>query len=216
MPTTYVFIDTCALLDVFRLPAKKGDASANLLREYNSLLQKVQNGDVVIVSSYMTYVEEQSNLKKAKTTEADWENSLSNNIEIFENFALEAGLITDHILLNPFASINIKKYVEDLYNALVRKAFYLPEKLQYDKFAMARVLSKTPPAHKKTEYKDCFIWATCIDLAKQVKSNDKIVFYTTNTEDFTIDSHHSEALRFQRDASNVIIYTDFCQLMHNI
>lgn len=78
---------------------------------------------------------------------------------------------------------------------------------------MERVANRIPPAMGKTEYKDCYIWNTCMDFALSVKPADRIFFFTTNKKDFVVDPRSPYANQFQRDASNVDIYVDISALM---
>lgn len=214
-PTKYVFLDTCAILDVLRLPAKYENQS-DLLTQYLNLLSRVEIGDIVIVTSCMVYVELQANYNGALTTESDWENKLSKEIRTFEGYSRVAGLLNDHEISSPYNAINIQNFLNTIYNELTRRLIYLPEKLKYDKFAMERVTSRIPPAAGKTEYKDCFIWGTCIDFARQINQHDSLSFFTTNSRDFTISANSPYIGQFNRDAPNVTLFTDIRTLMNNV
>ncbi|MEE1095229.1 MAG: PIN domain-containing protein [Paludibacteraceae bacterium] len=214
-PTKYVFIDTCAILDVLRLPAKYENQS-DLLAQYLNLLSRVEIGDIVIVTSCMVYVELQANYNRALTTESDWENKLSKDIRTFEGYSQVAGLLNGHEISTLYNTVNIQNFLNNIYNELTRRLIYLPEKFKYDKFSMERVAGRIPPAAGKTEYKDCYIWGTCIDLARQINQHDTLSFFTTNTKDFTINANSPYIGQFSRDAPNVTLYTDIRALMKNV
>lgn len=124
-PTTYVFLDTCAILDVLRLPAKY-ENKFSMLSDYRDLIAKVNHGDAVLVTSCMTYVELQSNKKNAIQTETDWENSLTKNLHYYEGFAREAGLIAGNGISATYDATDLMDHLNDMYNELTRRIFYLP------------------------------------------------------------------------------------------
>lgn len=214
-PTTYVFLDTCAILDVLRLPVKY-EHIFNMLSEYKALIDKVRNGDVTLVTSCITYVELQSNKKNAQEAEVNWENIITKNLHFYEGFARVAGLVSGNEMTVIYDTVDLLTYLDSMYNNLTQNILYIPEKLQYDKFAMDRVANRIPPAMGKTEYKDCFIWNTCMDLARSVKPNDRIFFFTTNKKDFVVNPRGTYGNQFQRDASNVKIFVDITAMMLEI
>ena len=66
------------------------------------------------------------------------------------------------------------------------------------------VLKHKAPAVRDSQFKDAYIFRTCLDLAK--KSGKQIVFCSTNTRDYCDDSKkvHPEIFR-QANENNVIV-----------
>ena len=214
-PTTYVFLDTCAILDLLRLPAKY-ENRFNMLTEYKNLVEKANREEVILVASSMTYVELQSNKRSATQTEIDWENTLTKNLHCYEGFSKEAGLIVGNDISANYDVTDLITYLNHMYNDITRNILYFPEKLKYDRFALDRVANRIPPAMGKTEYKDCFIWNTCMDFANAVKATDRVLFFTTNKKDFVVEPRSPYANQFQRDAGNVEIFIDIIAMMREI
>ena len=59
--------------------------------------------------------------------------------------------------------------------------------MENPRFKKSRVFCsffKIPPAGMKSEFKDCVIWETCIDLAKKRMNNEQVFFVSSNESDF--------------------------------
>lgn len=80
-------------------------------------------------------------------------------------------------------SVEFLPTLERIIQKLLDNIFFITDD-KYLKLARDRVVMKIPPAGMKSEFKDCIIWETCIDLAKTRSNNEKIFFVSSNEADF--------------------------------
>lgn len=214
---TFVFIDTCSFLDLIRDRKNLDKNNITMFQNYNELLQRSLRNEIFLVSSYMVLVELHSNFSNIKKECIDKYNETINKITALQNLAIHYRKIKRGARYD--SRFNPLSEAEYLYNELIKKIVFLEEKIEYDQFAMFRVEQKLPPAHKKHEYKDAFIWGTCLDFKTHIVPPDRILFFTTNTEDYTIKTDHPEfaALNAQLtidQEGKVEIVTNINHLIH--
>lgn len=177
----FLFWDTCALLDILRIPERFADVT-RALTPYQRLCDLIENGNIISITSDMVLYEFNSHFD-------DILNELSRGVQkVKEDVIRYSHLMSDkknekinHIL--PILDISSLKILENLVRKIWKNTYIIREQTVYRNMAHQRTVAKIPPAKNKGEYKDCFIWATFLQYAEASPSPCKI-FITTNTADY--------------------------------
>ena len=192
-PRKFVFFDTCVVLDLIRERSHFQPNNVNYFKAYQKLITVIQEQQVFAVSSYMVDTEIRSNYDDRKTEFNSAYNNAINKIKALQALAKYQGNIKRRVNYNDRYRTFTK--AEKMYNELYRLITFFEEKIEYDQFAMQHVLHKLIPAHAEHEYKDAFIWGNCLDFKNLTHEEDKIYFFTTNTNDYVINDKISLAER---------------------
>ncbi|MFA6082833.1 PIN domain-containing protein [Mucilaginibacter sp.] len=179
-PKPIFFWDSCSLLDLLRLPYRKGTLST--LKSYIAIKVLMDSSTIYSVFSELSIREWNDHFQKT-IDETNYSLNLTSDyhghsIDMI-NHIFSTGLASEHIgnkgLVNEFESIAD--------GILDNSIFLNTEKIA--NAALNRVAAKSPPSKKKPEFKDCAIWETVLDLAATIQpSGKKVVFFTVNTEDY--------------------------------
>ena len=212
-PSVYVFFDTCALLDLLNLSIHQDKMSSDIFAKYEELRKLIDEQRVVPLASVMNSIELESNYHKNSDKFQQDFKKFKKDVQPILNLAESRGLITNHIDCD---SLNALDYAKELYENIGKNIMFIKERVSYDRFAMTRVQQKLPPAHKKHEYKDAYIWKTCLDVKSKSKKGDHIFFFTTNKIDFDIKDKDSR-VQFERDCGKkVTIVTSIHELIPKV
>lgn len=193
-----IFLDTCVMLDIFRVVERA--SSFTPFKVYVKMAEKVKTNDVVIVynetvQSEFIYnapavVKEQRS--KIQNLNRRWNafRSMKNKDDVQH----EQNLSEDKIIQS--AEVTLRAIRKD---ALIVKDYDAALRSSYDV-----VLKHKAPAVRDSQFKDAYIFRTCLDLAK--KSGKQIIFCSTNTRDYCDDSKkvHPEILK-QADENDVLV-----------
>lgn len=180
----FLFVDTCAILDILRERTHTKQDSVHFFEKYQKIIDGIKSNDIFVVSSFMVAIESRSNYDAIKQDYQNNYNNIINKIKALQDLSVHRKMISRRVKYDD--RYYAFTFAENLYKELLELITFFEEKIEYDSFALLRVEQKLPPAHKKHEYKDAFIWKTCLDLKDNIKDDDTIFFYTTNTEDYVI------------------------------
>lgn len=175
-----VFWDTCALLDVLRIPYRSG--SINELTMYEQILDSIKNGVIISVTSEIVAEEfdkhfsetchnlenEQEKRKKGIKDFAAFETNVANKTRIFTAVDL----------------LSIKQRLENVINDICKNTILIKGDAKQRRFADFRLRHSFAPAAKKNEYKDCYIWGMFITLAQKLPAHVSMTFFTSNKDDY--------------------------------
>lgn len=181
-----VFWDTCALLDIIRIPIRD-NLKFNDLVCYERIAQYINNDNIISVTSGLVikefadhYQNERRNLIQAQT-------KLKNQVLDYTNYMISTNKknrITSAINL-----LNVESRLDTVLNQILKKTFVLKEEAIYRDFADYRLRNKIAPAARKSEYKDCYIWGTFIKLVHKISPTSNYVsFISVNTKDYQDDN----------------------------
>lgn len=176
-----LFWDTCALLDMLRIPYRvKYDI--NLLISYERLSAMIKRGDIVSIASSIIDIEFDNHY-------AGTLNELRTNVEKVKRQAKEyAGYMSDeHLKTSIIADVDrieIEQRLLNVINEITQNTILVEGNKKLDKIAKDRVIYKIAPESVKGEYKDCYIWATFVLLMKELNPSKLSYFATTNTKDY--------------------------------
>jgi hypothetical protein len=179
-----VFWDTCSLLDIIRLPYSTKPFNQNDLILYQRICELVENDTIISISSAIIINELSNNLNKVEKDYDDGVKRIQDGIKRYDDFL--------NVCTPPIAQFSIslsskplKEQLRSIYDRILDKTLLINEKAEFMKFAHFRVSNKMAPAEKKGEYKDCYIWGTCIKLSERIYRRQKdLLFITSNPEDY--------------------------------
>lgn len=193
-----LFLDTCVMLDIFRVVDRAN--SFTPFKVYVELANKVKNQEVIIV--YNETVENEfiynapgvvrEQRAKIQSLNRRWNafRSMKDKAEVHNELILSEDKII-HAAEVTLRTIRKDAFIVKDYDAALRSSYDV-------------VLKHKAPAVRDSQFKDAYIFRTCLDLAK--KSGKQIVFCSTNTRDYCDDSKkvHPEIFR-QANENNVIV-----------
>lgn len=191
-----LFWDTCALLDILRLPFRK--TSEKPLEQYENVNKLISENNLISVASELTVKELHHNLETVLKEYDKNLNKLQKDLENHEKYLIKSNCINENILTFKLEEKGLKQYLFDLFNKIIENTAFISEKNIFNKNAHFRVSHHMPPAYRKGEYKDCYIWTTCLELSNITE--EKVLFFTTNTEDFY--NNRKLLPTIQRDCDN--------------
>ena len=179
--TPFIFWDTCALLDILRIPYRQENVTA-ALTTYQQLYELIENDRIISLTSDMVLYEFNSHFDEIS-------NELSKEVRrLKESIRKYVALMSDKkkekiSRIIPFFDIASLQSLDSLVRKIWKKTYIIREQCIYRNMAHTRTVSRIPPAKNKGEYKDCFIWSTFLKYARDSSSPCKI-FFTTNIADY--------------------------------
>lgn len=195
-----LYMDTCVMLDIFRVVDRSN--SYKPFKVYVELAKKVKSHSVVIV--YNETIQSEF-IYNAPTVVKELRSKIQNLSRRWNAFRAmkdksevqsEINLSEEKIVRA--ANVTLKDIRRD---AIIVKDYDAALRSSYD-----TVLKHKAPAVRDSQFKDAYIFKTCIDLAK--KSGKQIIFCSTNTKDYCEDNGtknvHPEILS-QATSNNVIV-----------
>lgn len=195
-----LFLDTCVMLDIFRVVDRA--SSYNPFIIYVELAEKVKHKDVVIVFNDTVLSEYQYNAPTVVQEQRSKIQSLNRRWNAFRSMkdkskvANEINLSVDKIIRA--AETTLSYIIKD---AIIVKDYDAALRSSYDV-----VLKHKAPAVRDSQFKDAYIFKTCLDLAR--KSGKQIIFCSANTKDYCEDNGskkvHPDILS-QAASNNVIV-----------
>lgn len=178
-----LFWDTCSLFDIIRLPFRT--KSDRYLDYYQQISNLIIEKNIISVASVLTITEINYNFQNVEAEYDKYLRKLQNDLELHEDYLIKSNNTTQRILNFKLHEKGLKQYLFALFNTIIANTTFIAEKQTFNKFAHFRVSYHMAPAQRKGEYKDCYIWSTCLELSKEiVQSNSKIFFFTRNKNDF--------------------------------
>lgn len=177
-----LFVDTCSLLDILRLPYKAGQRQSSYYQpeDYDALQNlaaDIKAGRILLLCSTLSIEEINDNKVSVDNLLAEFQNKLSIAFPLFA-----------HISGTSIAT-NIKQLVDDdlrqIYETMRSNAYYIGQTDAVLQSAFQRVINNQLPARKnKKDIKDCLIWETFLTIQEILAHSDRLVFLTSNTKDF--------------------------------
>lgn len=207
-----IFWDTCSLLDIIRLPYRTG--SVKYLDFYQQVFTLIKDKKVLSVASELTIAELNCNIPNVEKEYDNYLKKLQQDFKCHEDYLIKCNKIDDPLINFTLEQKELKQSLFKLFNELISNTIFLTENLKYNKFAHFRVSYHMAPAQKKGEYKDCYIWATCLELAKQSISYDtNILFFTKNKDDFFENGNLFELIHNDCNNTSIKVVLDIGYLL---
>lgn len=179
-----LFWDTCGLLEIIRFIYRR--PTPTTLDSIMKVHGKIVNGEILSMASEISIDEWNENIRNVSS-------GFAADLEKTTKYHADAILVLNK-LVNGRLRISEALNQDHLEDRLLRLAmdiidkthFIEPDEIARD--ALTRVRQRKAPSKKnKQEFKDCAIWETANNMARQIQkefSDQRIAFYTVNTEDF--------------------------------
>jgi len=94
---------------------------------------------------------------------------------------------------------------------ILDKIIFIKDQQTFQNAAHVRIVNKTPPALKKGEYKDCFIWESFYQTTKNRDSFSNFSFFiSSNKQDYCeLPHNHDFHPKLESEISGMNIYYAF-------
>lgn len=203
-----IFWDTCGILDIINLVVNSTNDS--FIRTLIKINEKIDNNEIVCFSSTIVITEINDNFHEPYGQADKLINDTLKSYNKIMGFMVSLGLSDSHtpVIKN---SADFLPTLERMVQKLLNNILFINDD-QYLKLARDRVVFKIPPAGMKSEFKDCIIWETCIDLAKRRVNNETVFFVSSNESDF--GKNGSRMNRIIEDCDSYKI--DFLHKIHEL
>ena len=178
-----VFWDTCALLDILRIPLiERTHLNINTLHAYEDIEAWLRAGRLVSVTSDLVVKEFSQHaddiVNQLSQQEQKTKDEVAEQSQYMNNVPLAASIVTKVNMLD------IQSKVVKLVKKILSQTIILKGQLSFAHNADYRVRNYIKPSGGKESYKDCYLWISYISLLNKVIPTEPVFFYTTNPADF--------------------------------
>lgn len=194
-----LFLDTCVLLDAFRQVSRA--VSFAPFKLYLQLLEKVKNKDVVIVINETVEKEYAYNAPTVVREQRSIIKNLNNKWNALRSMK-QKKQVTNKIELS---ADRIIRAAETTVRVIMKDAYIISDYEAAMWTSYDAVLRHTAPAVRESQFKDAYIFQTCLDLGKL--SGKEIIFCTVNTKDYADDTKtavHPD-IKALADANHIVV-----------
>jgi len=198
-----IFWDTCSLIDIVRLPLPDRKQTIGSLVKVIEIKNKIVSKDIISVSSELCITEFNNHIGNWTNILESESKKLSTTFNNFIGFINKANLGAIPILPTNLSVYKLEDLLCQIIQAIIKETIFIAEDASFASFAHFRTTNKIPPAKKKGEYKDCYIWGTCLEIRKS--NTDKSYSYNfmssnvddyadTNKKDFVTEIKHEAVI----------------------
>ncbi len=180
-----VFLDACAFLDIVRVPLPERNNDLDLHTHLIEVKNLIVNDEIISISSELCVKEFNDNISEVIPFYKSQIDKMEKPLNGFIENVNKSGISGYPITKSDLKSYSLESYFSDIAEAVINKVIFIKEEECFRNLAHSRVIDKTPPAHKKGEYKDCLIWETFLSLLKNRSSFEKYNFFlSSNKRDY--------------------------------
>lgn len=187
-----IYWDTCALLDIIRIPLKdRKELDKKTQDQYVAFAKWITNGSLISVTSDLVLEEFSHNYDKIRKQLDDQTKNLINSVDeqtdYMEN-AVDAARIK-----NELQKLENYKIVTDVAMKIWSNTVVIRSQKAFMKNADYRIRNYVKPSGGQESYKDCYIWVCFMELMNQIRPTAQSYFFTVNTADFA-ESRNNKVL----------------------
>lgn len=180
-----IICDTCALLDIMRLPIRSLAITRlqSNLNAISNIYTMIKQKQIYLIAPHPVETEWVKNAKTVKDEVKKSIDKVATNYEMIKVSAEHHGLSMPKI---DFYSHSISQKLFDLSECLINTSIKICQEEGPSLKATKRALGNIPPA-KKGKIPDCLLYEHMIELVGQLNGNGfskKCIFITSNTNDF--------------------------------
>lgn len=177
-----IFWDTCALLDIIRIP-HRDNLSLTDLENYERISNYITNEDIISVTSGLVLSEFYDHYQPEHDKLIQEQKKVKDSVKEYVQYMSSIKKINR--ITNAIDILNVEPRLTYVLNKILKKTFVLREQSIYRNFADYRLRNKMAPAAKKSEYKDCYIWGTFLELIHKINpTSPYLAFMTVNIKDY--------------------------------
>lgn len=180
-----LFPDTCSLLDIIRIPLRISDTKKirTIISALDKLLISTKNGEIAIVLSPYIHDEISRHHDRIQSETIHFISEIDNNVNLIKTVA---NCLNISISADTLISHNIEKLLGKIVNELQKESIAFERDISVSNKATERAVKKIPPG-RKGAIADCLIYEhilTLMDILRNRGFNRKIVFITSNSNDY--------------------------------
>lgn len=197
-----IFWDTCSLLDIVRLPLPERNNTVDTLRMIIEIKDKIISNDIISISSELCITEFNNHIESwSKRLESE-SKKLSKSYNNFIGFINEINVASQTISNVDLSVYKIEQLLCQITHAIINETIFVEEDDTFKEFAHFRTTNKIPPAKKKGEYKDCYIWGTCLEIrSTNTDKSYPYYFISSNTTDYANENKKDFVVEISNEAS---------------
>ena len=178
-----IFWDTCALLDVLRIPLlDRPQFTPQTLQAYEQIESWITSNRLVSVTSDLVLREFSEHADDIVNNLATQEQKLKNDVKEQSRYMTDAAKSTR--VSNGIDLLDIQKRVIKLVKKIWRGTYILRGQNEFALKADYRVRNYIKPSGGRESYKDCYLWICYISVLNKVNPTEPTFFFTTNPADF--------------------------------
>jgi hypothetical protein len=184
-----LFWDTCSLLDIVRLPLPDRNQAIDSLEKIIEIKNKIVSKEIVSISSTICIAEFDNHIENwVKSLESE-SKKLSKTYNNFIEFINKANLGAIPISTTDLSVYKLEDLLCQIVHSIISETLFVSEHATFNEFAHFRTTNKIPPAKKKGEYKDCYVWGTCLEIRQtSVDKSYPYHFMSSNIADYADSS----------------------------
>jgi hypothetical protein len=196
-----IFWDTCSLLDIVRLPLPCRKQKAVTLNNLLIIKDNIVSGNIISLSSILCINEFNNHIEQHVNELKKESLCLSEKVNTFVSFINVVNTTGMPIPRTNLSEYKIENFLSQIAHDIIDNTFFVNEDNSFASFAHNRTTLKVPPAKKKGEYKDCYIWGTCLELRSN--STDRTYSYnfiSSNTTDYADKNNRNFVTEIKNEA----------------
>lgn len=179
----FIFWDTCALLNLVRIPLKdRSGLTLTTLHSYEYLLSEIEAGHVQSIASEVVLSEFSHHVDSIVNQLHNQEQRIKD--EVKSQTAYMANNQQANVISRKIDFLDISKKVIKVVQKIWRKTYILKGQDSFAANADYRTRNYMAPSHVKESYKDCYIWVSFVSLLNELRPSETSYFITVNTADF--------------------------------
>lgn len=208
-PLPVLFIDTCALLDLIRLPFREPHPTptTSTLNAAQSILEASSKKNAHLTLPPLVAMEWQDNAQNVKSESIKHFNDLESKIGVAKSIAKFGG---QNPSIDSLKHLNLPDLLFDLSQNILMSSISLAQDDEISLKANARAIRYDAPA-RKGAIKDCVIYEHSLSMMHELRQRSfeqPIAFLTSNTKDFCeSDRTPKEPIKTELSALNVELVT---------
>lgn len=178
-----VFWDTCALLDILRIPLlDRPQFDISTLQAYEQVASWISSNRLVSVTSDLVLREFSEHADDIVNCLAIQEQKMKTEVKSQSQFMADSVKATK--VANSIVLLDIQKRVIKLVKRIWRSTFILRGQNEFALKADYRVRNYIKPSGGRESYKDCYLWICYISLLNKLSPTEPTFFFSSNPADF--------------------------------
>lgn len=196
-----VFMDSCMFIEFIYNVCPSKDRNNTDIENAFKIFNSVFSGNVQLITSEICIKEINDNYETAIKV-------LTHDIKVL-NERIEIIYQTDkkYLGISPAEHTNLTHYnlvdsIKLSVKSLLEKTLFIKCTSEIKENSHIRTLNKLPPSDKKSQYKDCIVWETCLVVKSNLEAD--LVFATVNKSDFFDNGSFKPHLKTEADLIGVL------------
>jgi len=214
-----LFCDTCALLDLIRLPYRYDShtQAATILRSAQSIYIATTNNIMHLILPPLVENEWNKHSNSILLESKKHFETLNHQIQVANTLTEVFGKSVDYI---DYASFQLPESLYNLSENLLNISTKLVERDDIVYKASTRTITDTAPARKGKGHKDCIIYEHSLHIMQEIRSHNitqPLIFMTSNTKDFCdISGNLKDPIASELSSLSAVLTTEWNWALHEL